>query len=77
LLPFRRRKKSAKLAKFDNVQFIKTCILQPEYLNKYNSKNGLLSDINETRRNHEIYLSDPRKTEISKLKTVLRIPVKG
>ena len=25
---------------------------------------------------HEIYLSDPRKTEISNLKTVLRVPVK-
>ena len=39
--------------------------------------NGLQSDINETRKHHEIYLSDPRKTEISKLKTVLRIPVKS
>ena len=40
-------------------------------------RNGLRSDINETRRHHEIYLSDPRKTETSKLKTVLRIPVKN
>ena len=39
-------------------------------------KNSLQIDINEMRRHHEIYLSDPRKTEISKLKTVLRIPVK-
>ena len=39
-------------------------------------KNGLQSDINEVRRHHEIYLSDPRKTEVSKLKTILRIPVK-
>ena len=39
-------------------------------------ENDLQSDINETRRHHEIYLSDPRKTEVSKLKTVLRIPVK-
>ena len=38
--------------------------------------NGLQSDINETRRHHEIYLSNPRKTETSKMKTVLRIPVK-
>ena len=37
---------------------------------------GLLPDINEARHHHEIYLSDPRKTEPSKLKTVLRIPVK-
>jgi hypothetical protein len=38
--------------------------------------NDLQSDLTETRRHHEIYLSDPRKTEVSKLKTVLRIPVK-
>ena len=38
--------------------------------------NGLQSDITETRWHHEIYLSDPRKTEVSKFKTVLRIPVK-
>jgi hypothetical protein len=40
-------------------------------------ENGLQSDLNEARRHHEIYLSDPRKTEVSKLKTVLRLPVKG
>ena len=28
-------------------------------------------------RHHEIYLSDPRKTEPSKMKTLLRYPVKG
>ena len=44
-------------------------------MNDFIAKNGLQSNINETRRHHEIYLSDPRKTEISKLKTVLRIPV--
>jgi hypothetical protein len=40
------------------------------------TENHLQNDINEMRRHHEIYLSDPRRTEISKLKTVLRIPVK-
>ena len=40
------------------------------------AENGLQSDINEIRRHHEIYLSNPLKTETSKLKTVLRIPVK-
>jgi len=45
-------------------------------INDFIDKNGLQSDINETRRHHEIYLSDPSKTEASKLKTVLRIPVK-
>ena len=45
-------------------------------INEFIEKNNLITDINETRRHHEIYLSDPRKTEISKLKTVLKIPVK-
>jgi len=44
-------------------------------MNDFMKENGLQSDINDTRRHHEIYLSDPRKTEVSKLKTVLRIPV--
>ena len=39
-------------------------------------KNGYVIDITENRRHHEIYLSDPRKTEISKLKTVVRHPIK-
>ena len=47
-----------------------------KFMNDFIAENGLQSDINETRRHHEIYLSDPRKTETSKLKTVLRIPVK-
>lgn len=39
-------------------------------------KNGLVNDINDKRRHHEIYLSDPGKADLSKIKTVLRIPVK-
>jgi hypothetical protein len=38
--------------------------------------NNLENDINEKRRHHEIYLSDPRKTEVGKLRTVLRVPVR-
>ena len=52
---------------------------EPETLklmNDFIALNGLQSDLNEMRRHHEIYLSDPRKTEVSKWKTVLRIPVK-
>jgi hypothetical protein len=45
-------------------------------MNDFIAENDLQSDVNETRRHHEIYLSDPRKTEASKAKTVLRIPVK-
>jgi len=45
-------------------------------IDNYIENNNLVNDVNEKRRHHEIYLSDFRKTEISKLKTVLRIPVK-
>ena len=45
-------------------------------MDNFMAANRLEKDINETRRHHEIYLSNPTKTEISKLKTVLRIPVK-
>jgi len=44
-------------------------------IDKFIEENGLTNDISGTRRHHEIYLSDPRKTDVSKLKTVLRIPV--
>jgi hypothetical protein len=44
-------------------------------MNDFIDKNGLQSDINKTRKHHEIYLSNPQKTEVSKLKTILRIPV--
>lgn len=37
---------------------------------------GYEIDISDTRFHHEIYLSDPRKCEISKLKTILRVPIK-
>ena len=39
-------------------------------------ENGYVIDITESRRHHEIYLSDPRKTEISKVKTVVRHPIR-
>ena len=45
-------------------------------MNDFIEVNALQSDISEVRRHHEIYLSDPRKTEAAKLKTILRIPVK-
>jgi hypothetical protein len=45
-------------------------------IEEFIESNNLKNDINDKRRHHEIYLSDPRKTEVSKLKTVLRIPVK-
>ena len=37
---------------------------------------GYIIDISETRRHHEIYLSDPRKVAAEKLKTVMRHPIR-
>ena len=39
-------------------------------------ENGYKLDITDTRLHHEIYLSDPRKCDVSKLKTVIRHPIK-
>ena len=50
----------------------KTLKIMEQFVNE----NGFEIDLTETRKHHEIYLSDPRKTELSKLKTILRIPVK-
>lgn len=36
---------------------------------------GYRNDISSTRRHHEIYLNDPRKTAPEKLKTVIRHPI--
>lgn len=38
--------------------------------------NGFRPDITDVRLHHEIYLSDPRKCDKSRLKTVIRHPVK-
>ncbi len=43
---------------------------------EFAEKNGRESDISDTRLHHEIYLSDPRKCAVNKLKTVIRCPVK-
>jgi hypothetical protein len=45
-------------------------------MTNFAAENGYKIDITESRYHHEIYLSDPRKTEISKLKTVIRHPIK-
>jgi len=45
-------------------------------MERYAAENGYTTDINDTRRHHEIYLSDPRKTAPEKLKTVIRLPIK-
>lgn len=48
-----------------------------ELMNKYAEDNGYKIDINENRLHHEIYLSDPRRCDVNKLKTVIRHPIKG
>ena len=51
-------------------------------MDEFIKANGLTHDINDVRRHdarrhHEIYLSDPRKCDVSKIKTVLRVPVRS
>lgn len=47
-----------------------------ERMNAFITENGLVLDLSDTRRHHEIYLSDPRKTIPEKMRTVLRQPVR-
>ena len=46
-----------------------------QLMQKYLLENGYEEDFND-RFHHEIYLSDPRKCDINKLKTVIRHPIK-
>lgn len=50
----------------------KTIALMHEYMQAH----GYALDITETRYHHEIYLSDPRRCAVDKLKTVVRHPIK-
>ena len=45
-------------------------------MDDFAEQNGYEVNITETRYHHEIYLSDPRKCDVSKLKTVVRHPIK-
>ncbi|MGI6608313.1 MAG: GyrI-like domain-containing protein [Erysipelotrichaceae bacterium] len=45
-------------------------------INAFLKEKGYVTDINENRKHHEIYLSDPRKVAPEKLKTVIRHPIK-
>jgi len=53
-----------------------------DILEKFADESGYVFDVTDnsvktlSRRHHEIYLSDPRKTAPDKLKTVIRYPVK-
>ena len=45
-------------------------------MDDYLEAEGFKKDINDVRRHHEIYLSDPRKADPSKMKTVIRHPIR-
>lgn len=47
-----------------------------EIMDKFIKENGYINDISNTRLHHEIYISDPRKVEPSKMKTVIRHPIR-
>lgn len=45
-------------------------------MHEFMARSGYELDIKNPRYHHEIYLSDPRKCDITKLKTVIRHPIK-
>ena len=45
-------------------------------MDEFAKQNGHTIDITENRFHHEIYLSDPRKCDVAKQKTVIRHPIK-
>jgi hypothetical protein len=45
-------------------------------MEKYANESGYVIDISNTRFHHEIYVGDPRKSDIDKLKTVIRHPIR-
>jgi len=47
-----------------------------DLMHKYAEENGYELDITDTRFHHEIYLSDPRRCAESRLKTVIRHPIR-
>lgn len=47
-----------------------------DLMHQYMKDNGYELNLSDTRFHHEIYLSDPRKSDPSKLKTIVRHPIK-
>lgn len=47
-----------------------------DLMHEYMIENGYELDITDTRFHHEIYLSDPRRCDVNKLKTVIRHPIR-
>lgn len=44
-------------------------------MNEFIAQNGFKSDFSDVRAHHEIYLTDPRKTDPQKYKTIIRQPI--
>lgn len=47
-----------------------------ENMHRYMEENGYVLDFSKKRMHHEIYLSDPRRCDPKKLKTVIRHPIR-
>lgn len=47
-----------------------------ELMHEFIQENGYVLDFNDQRLHHEIYLSDPRRCDVQKVKTVIRHPIK-
>ena len=47
-----------------------------QLMHDYLEREGFTPDLSDTRLHHEIYLSDARRTEPAKLKTVIRHPIR-
>ena len=45
-------------------------------MHEFAESNGYIADFSDVRRHHEIYLSDPRKANPAKMRTVVRHPVR-
>ena len=45
-------------------------------MHEYMIENGYELNITNNRFHHEIYLSDPRRCDVNKLKTVIRHPIR-
>ncbi len=45
-------------------------------MHEFAESQGYVPDFSDERRHHEIYLSDPRKTDPAKMKTVVRHPIR-
>jgi hypothetical protein len=86
---FAKKKPELDLSKARLIKFSEVLCLQAMHIGSYDDEprtnaaiiqfitnNGYVSDISGTRRHHEIYLNDPRKTAPDKLKTIIRHPVK-